>query len=141
MWEMLVTVLVKLPDWFSKLADRTVVRIKMNYFKYELFQNDADSSVVVITAYPSRYHLKLGFANSGNTTTIQELRLIINSQILSPSIFEPLKLEHGDYKTTDAIFPVDETQAIDKGTYEIQAIYAFNKVCKSKGQFPIVGEP
>ena len=113
--------------------------MKVNYLKYELIRND-NSHLVVLTANPSRYRLNIGFSNTGKTTTIEEMKLIINGQILSPNAFQPLKLERGDYKVIDPYFPIDESQALVKGTYEIQATYAVDKVCKIKGQFPIINE-
>jgi len=113
--------------------------MKVNRLEYEFHKYD-DDVIFVITPCPSRYRLKMGISNTGNVTTIEELKLIICEEILSSNEFEPLKLERGDYKVINTIFPVDENRAFAGGNYEIQAIYAFNKLCKTKGQFPIVGE-
>ena len=138
MWEILASVVLKLFDWFFKLADRTVVRIRAKYFKYELTRNDPDNLLMVITPYPSRYHAKLGLSHRGRPTTIKNLTLVIGGRHkLASTSFNPVKLEHGDYREIDSIFPVEESLAVGEGTFEIQALDTFDKVYRCKGRFPI----
>jgi len=139
MWDILAGVLLKLPDLLSKLADRTKVRISVKRLEYNLIRNDPDSEVVFISPYPSRYYAEVGFSHRGKATTIRNLTLIIDGRLrLKAAGFSPLRLEHGDYCEKVIVFPVEESLAVRKGTFEIQTLDPFGKVYnKCKGRFPV----
>lgn len=123
---------------YSRWVDRPVVRIRVKRLQYDLIRNDPDSEVVFISPYPSRYYAEVEFSHRGKSTTIRNLTLIIDRRLkLEAAGFSPLKLEHGDYYEKILSFPVEENLAVEEGTFEIQAVDAFDKVYRCKGSFPI----
>lgn len=115
-----------------------MVRIRVKRLQYDLIRNDPDSEVVFISPYPSRYYAEVEFSHRGKSTTIRNLTLIIDRRLkLEAAGFSPLKLEHGDYHEKILSFPVEENLAVEEGTFEIQAVDAFDKVYRCKGSFPI----
>ncbi len=123
---------------FSKWADRPVVRINVKHLEYDLVRNEPDSVLVVISPYPSRYHVEVEFSHRGKPTTIKQLKLIINNELSVDAVsFNPVKLEHGDYHKEVLSFPIEENHAIKQGTFEIQAFNGFGKSYRCKGLFPV----
>lgn len=138
MWNILASVLLKLPDLLFRLADRTKIRISLKRLEYDLIRNEPDSEVVFISPYPSRYYAEVGFSHRGKATTIRNLTLVIDRKLrLEAAGFSPLKLEHGDYHELIVIFPVEESATVGEGNFEIQALDPFGKVYKCKGRFPV----
>ena len=136
---MLDTVANVLLNIFSRWADRPLVRINVNHLEYDLVRNDPDSVLVVISPYPSRYHAEVEFSHRGKSTTVKQFKLIINNELsIEAAGFSPVKLEHGDYRKETLSFPIEESQAIMQGTFEIQAFDAFGKSYRCKGLFPVL---
>jgi len=136
---MLDTVANVLLNIFSRWADRPVVRINVKHLEYDLVRNDPDSVLVVISPYPSRYYAEVEFSHRGKTTTIKQLKLIINSELnIEATGFSPIKLEHGDYRKEPLSFPIEENLAIREGTFQIQAFDPFDKVYRCRGLFPVL---
>lgn len=135
MWGILVSVFLKLFDLFPILANRIRVRITVKYLRYQIQRSD--SEVVIISPYsPSHYLAKLAFAHEGRPTTITELALLIDQTRLPSEHFKPLQLDK-DYHEISAVFPVEESEAITEGTFEIRAQDAFGKLYRCRGHFPI----
>lgn len=133
MWGILVSLFLKLFDFFPILANRTTVRITVKYLKYQLRQSDSG----IISPYsPSHYFAKLAFSHSGKPTTIIRLTLFIDKTQLPSEHFKPLKLEQG-YREISAVFPIEESQAVTEGNFKIQAEATFGKPYKCTGYFPI----
>jgi hypothetical protein len=124
---------------FSRWADRPIVRVNVKHLEYDLIRNDPDSALVIISPYPSRYYAEVEFSHRGKSTTIKQLKLIINNELsIEAAGFSPIKLEHGDYRKEIMSFPIEESQVITQGTFEIQAFDAFGKLYRRKGFFPIL---
>ena len=138
MWDILASIALKLPDFFLRWADRTTVRISTKRLEYHLIRNDADSDIVVISPYPSRYHAEIGFSHRGKAMTIKSLTLVVDHRLrLEAADFSPVRLEHGDYCKKVVSFPVEESLAIKEGTFELRVIDTFDNVHKDRGRFPI----
>lgn len=139
MWEVIASMALKVPDLLLRLADRTRIKITVKHLEYDLIKNEPDSSVVFIDPYPSRYYARLGISHSGKPTTIKSLVLVIGGELkLEVRHFEPMKLEHGDYREVVVVFSVKEDIAVTGGSFELQAIDTFDKVYRFRGRFPIV---
>lgn len=122
-----------------KLFTKRRTHLSIKYLKYELIDDDPYSQIVILTLHPSRYYSKLEFGHRGSTTTIKTLKLIINGKYdLITKSFESLTLEDGSYEKANVVFPVDQDEAVEKGTFEIQAFDSFDKkAAKAKGKFPV----
>lgn len=123
----------------SRLADKTVVRLSVRELEYDFIRNDPGDILVVITPNPSRYYARVGFSHRGKPTTIRDLTLSIDGRLnLKAEGFNGLRLEHGDYREETLVFPVEKSNAVDSGWYEIKAIATFDKViARCKGRFPV----
>jgi len=116
-----------------------MVKINVKHLEYDLVRNDPDSILVVISPYPGRYYAEVEFSHRGKSTTIKQLKLIINNELtLEAAGFNPVKLEHGDYRKETLNFPVEENHAITQGTFEIQAFDGFGKSYRCKGLFSVL---
>lgn len=136
MWDTIANIFLNI---YSKWADRPVTKINVKHLEYDLVRNDPDSVLVIISPYPSRYHAEVEFSHRGKSTTIKQLKLIINNELsLEAAGFNPVKLEHGDYHKGTLSFPVEENHAIMQGTFEIQAFDPFGKIYRCKGLFPVL---
>lgn len=136
---MLDTIANVLLNIFSRWADRPVVSINVKHLEYDLLRDDPDSVLVIISPYPSRYHAEVEFSHRGKSTTVKQLKLVINNELNIEAVgFSPVKLEHGDYRRETLSFPIEENLAITEGTFQIQAFDSFGKVYRCKGIFPVL---
>ena len=80
-----LSAVIKLVELVFKFGERPKVSIKANEFHYDCLNDDTDSSVVVITPYPSRYYANLAFSNVGRRlTTIKQITVLINGELELP---------------------------------------------------------
>ncbi len=122
---------------YARWADRSIIKIKIKHLDYVLRNNHPNSPFVIISSCSSYYSAEVEFSHSGKATTIKDVMLMINDQQkLEPSSFNPIKLEHGDYKKETLCFPIEEKLAVQTGSFEMQVIYDLEKIKKLKGKFP-----
>ena len=139
MWELVTSIVLKLGEFIFKFGERPKVSIEANEFHYDCLNDNNDSSIVVITPYPSRYYANLVFSNVGRRlTTIKQITVLINGELkLPPSTFEPIRLEPGESCEEFVTFPVPESSALTQGTFEIKVVDAFGNKFKCNGHFPL----
>ncbi|HQA59179.1 MAG TPA: hypothetical protein PK033_15065 [Acetivibrio sp.] len=136
------TVFGKVIEELHKCLIRSKLHIEVTYFRYSLIKNEPGSIFVYITPYPSRYIVALSLSNIGEkTTTIKQISAIINKELeLDCPVFKPIRLEPGDFKKSNLIFPIEEQKAITEGTFEIVVIDVYGRAFKCSGKFPLEEE-
>lgn len=139
MWEIITSISLKLLDLVHKLGERPKIDIEVNEFEFGWVENEPDSILVFISPHPSRYFARLAFSNIGKRlTTIKEIVVLVNGKLkLSPSAFEPIRLEPGEFCEKAVIFPVERSSALTQGTFEINVFDTFGKRFRYKGRFPL----
>ncbi len=135
-WE-IVGIFLKLPELAFKLCERPKITIEAKDFYYHN-TNEPDGLLVVLTSCPSRYHARLAFSNIGRRlTTVRRITVLINKELELPaSDFNQIRLEPGECGEEIIVFPVENNDALSQGVFEIQAVDAFGKKYKCRGQFP-----
>jgi hypothetical protein len=135
-WESITGIALKLLDVVHKLCERPKIHIQVEEFHHHL-ENDPNSSIVLVTPYPSRYYAKIVLSNVGRRlTTTREIVVLVNGKC-HKSTAEPSRIEPGELRKMAVIFPADGRDAVTQGAFEIHVIDAFGKTFKSKGHFPL----
>jgi hypothetical protein len=115
-WELLLKVAV----WLGELA-RPPISLEVRSFSMEEIKNRPGESLVIIDAYPRRYFAELSLTNRSRKTVYVktiELRGPYGKLYRDPE--EPaMKIEPGELKHYDAIFPLDDGEQPVTGNFVI----------------------
>jgi hypothetical protein len=140
MWDILINFIIRVAGFFiQSFFKKPKIEITVKEIIYDLIESNPCDYVVVISPYPSRYYVNVGFSNIGKSaTTLKNINLIIDKTIkLSSPDFKQIYLKPGEYQEMIIIFPIDKDKAINKGIFEIEVFDAFSKRYKYSGDFPI----
>jgi hypothetical protein len=123
-WE----IILKIAEWLGTLV-RSPLGLEVRSFAKDEIRNRPEDSVVVIEPYPRRYVAELGLTNrSGRTVYVKTLELRAPSGRLYKDPDErPIKIEPGEPKNHNAVFPLDDGEQFVTGNFEIIVAPAVGK--------------
>jgi hypothetical protein len=115
-WELLLRV----AEWLGTLA-RSPLSLEVRSLSMDEIKNRQGDSLVIISPYPRRYYAELSLTNrSGKTVYVKtiELRGPYGKLYRDPDQ-QPMKIEPGELKHYDAIFPLDDGEQPVTGNFAI----------------------
>ena len=111
---------MKVAVWLGELA-RPPISLEVRSFSMDEIKNSPGDSLVIVDPYPRRYFAELRLTNrSGKTVYVRTIELRgPHGKLYRDPGERAMKIEPGELKHYDAIFPLDEGEQPVTGNFAI----------------------
>ena len=119
---------------------RPAIKADVTYLKYDHFNNEPGSPVVVITPHPWRYFAELELTNATDSVAfVKRMTLTLgDAEAITWSESQPIRLEPAEPKEVRVIFPVGKDhEPVYDGDFVLEITPSLGRATTIKGRIPI----